>query len=48
MAGEFSDRRRDKIKTVPYVRLSHLFLERLIGTIPARILGPDAIQDRRT
>ena len=32
------------IKTVPYVPLSHPFVERLIGT---RVSRPDAVLDRR-
>ena len=33
MAGESANPRRGSIKTVPYVPLSHPFVERLIGTI---------------
>jgi len=34
-----------EIKTVPYVPLSHPFVERLIGTITARVSGSAAIPD---
>ena len=36
-----------EIKTVPSVPLSHPFIERLIGTIKARVFGPNAILDDR-
>jgi len=34
-----------EIKTVPYVPLSHPFVERLIGTLTARVLGPHPVLD---
>jgi hypothetical protein len=34
-----------EIKTVPYVPLSHLFVERLIGTVRREYLEPDPILD---
>ena len=37
----------EEIKTVPYVPLSHPFVERLIGTDSARMPGPHALLDGR-
>jgi transposase InsO family protein len=36
-----------EIKTVPYVPLSHPFIERLIGTIPPRVSRPNGVLDYR-
>ena len=35
-----------EIKTVPYVPLSHPFVERLIGTVKARVSGPRIFVER--
>jgi putative transposase len=34
-----------EIKTMPYVPLSHLFVERLVGTLMKRVLGSNLILD---